>query len=478
MARESETIGGRSATRMSRRKLLLGGGAALVATAAAGYGALSIPKSASRAEIEASLADGFRDVPFWWDELGVAPPPQAELIDNVDFLVVGAGFSGLTAARTLAQHGGKVMILDAEQPFFGASSRNCGFFGQAFENGGDRSTPEHAAYFDEYLASNHFLEQLIEEDGINAVIRHGRFRAASHKAHFDKMVADAKATKASFDYRYEVVAPGEETQYFNSPTAAHGGIFLPDSPYLQPARLAHGNYLAAVRKGAHFVGKTRVVDIERQADGRYLVSTSRGKLHAKQVLVAVGGYGAPGFSALGDVLPVKSYLIATHKLTKAQMQSVWERPLSLHNSKTNFNIVIPTPDETQLLVNGRTGVRYASHAAMAVDLCRVAMELLPQLGEIRATHVWEGTFGMTYDGRKHIFRDDEGVYYLSGDNGSGIGKMHWCGNKVALKMMGLPGSETVFALEGPPPNFPGYVNGSDWFVPGAVAYYDMKDRIM
>jgi glycine/D-amino acid oxidase-like deaminating enzyme len=475
---DSKDVNIGAGTRMSRRKVLLGGGAAAIGIAAAGYGVMSMAKTASKAEIEASLAENFRDVPFWWDELGVEPPPQGELLDTVDFLVVGAGFGGLSAGRTLAQAGGKVMIVDAEKPYFGASSRNCGFFGQAFENGGDRFTPEHAAYFDEYLASNYYLKDLMKADNIDPVIRYGRFRAATHRAHFDEMVKEAKATKDGFNYRYEVVEPGQERKFFNSPTATNGGIFLPDSPFLQPARLAHGNYLGAMKMGAHVVGKTRVLDVEKEANGGFLVTTSRGKVQAKHVLISVGGYGAPGFDKLGDVLPVKSYLIATQKLTKAQMESVWEKPLSLHNSKTNFNIVIPTPDETQLLINGRTGVRYASHEAMAVDLCRVARELLPQLGEIRATHVWEGTFGMTIDGRKHIFKDEDGVYYLTGDNGSGIGKMHWCGNKVAQQMLGLPGGKTVFALEGPPPNFPGYINHSDWFVPGTVAYYDMKDRIM
>lgn len=465
-----------SRTRMSRRKMLLGGAAAAVGAGALGYGIMSRPKGATEGEIEAALAENFRPVPFWWDELGVLPPAQGELLDNVDFLVVGAGFAGLSAGRTLAAAGGKVMIVDAERPFFGASSRNCGFFGQAFEGGGDLSTPAGRAYFDEYLASSAHLRQLMAEDNIDAVVRYGRYNAATHPSHLIEMKQAAEAVSASYKFKYEVISPDEGRRYFNSPTAPHGGMFIPEAPYLQPARLAHGNYLGAVRKGAHVVGQTRVSDIERDSDGRFVVTTSRGEVRARQVLIAVGGYGAPGFDALDNVVPVRSYLIATPPLSPDQMASVWERPLSMKNSKVNFNIVIPSPDGQRLLINGRTGVRYASLEAMTVDLCRVARELLPQLGEIRATHAWQGIFGMTYDFKKHIYKDDEGVTYLTGDNGSGIGKLHWLGHKTALQMMGHPEGKTLFAAEGPPPMFPGYVARSDWFVPAAVAYYDLKDK--
>ena len=463
-------------TRISRRKMLVGSAAAAVGVGALGLGVISKAKSASEAEIEAALADNFKAIPFWWDELGVAPPRQGELLDNVDFLVVGAGFSGLSAGRTLASHGAKVMIVDAAWPFFGASSRNCGFFGQAWENGGDRSTPEARAYFDEYLASGEHLRKILVEDQINAVVRNGRYHAAWRPEDLDEMKKSAKHTYDSYKFRYEVVEPGDSHRFFNSPTARHGGVYMPDAPYLQPARLAHGNWRGAVRKGAHVVGSTKVLDVEKEADGRFLVTTDRGKVHAKSVLIAVGGYGARGFDALNDVLPVKSYLIATQPLSAEQMASVWERPLGMKNSKTNFNIVIPSPDEKQLLVNGRTGVRYASLEAMAVDLVRVAKELLPQLGEIRATHAWEGVFGMTWDFQKHIFRDDEGVFYLTGDNGSGVGKLHWLGHKTALQMMGLKEGQTVFATSGPPPAFRGYWAKSDWFVPPTVLYYDLKDK--
>ncbi|WP_177175985.1 NAD(P)/FAD-dependent oxidoreductase [Sphingopyxis sp. YR583] len=434
------------------------------------------PKTASKAEIERALAPGFRAVPYWWDELGVTPPSQGDLIDDVDFLIVGAGFSGLSAGRTLAANGAKVLIVDAERPFYGASSRNMGFFGQAFEGGGQLSTPEGRARFDEYLESTAYLRQIMAEDSIDAAVRSGRYNSAFHPSHFDEMKAGVKATHDAYPkFRYEIVEPGEGKRFFNSPTASHGGIYLPDALYLQPARLAHGNYLGAVAKGAHVVGQTRVEDIEREASNRYIVTTNRGKVTAKKVLIAVGGYGAPGFGALSNVLPVSSWVISTPPLTPDQMASVWERPMSMKNSKTNFNIIVPTPDGKRLLINGRTGVRYASLEAMAVDLCRVGEEILPQLGPIRATHAWQGIFGMTWDFQKHIFEDDEGVTYLTGDNGSGIGKLHWLGHKTALRMMGQAEGKTVFAASGPPPTFYGYVGRSDWFVPPAVAYYDFKD---
>lgn len=464
-----------SKARLSRRSLLLGG-LAVAGAGAGGYALMSRPKTASAAEREEMLAENFRGVPYWWDELGVEPPSQGELLDNVDFLVVGAGFSGLSASRTLAAHGAKVLVVDAERPFYGASSRNCGFFGQAFENVDDISTPEGRAYFDEFLASSAHLRQLMDEDGIDAAVRYGRYHVATHASHFDEMKKSTRKLHDSYKFRYDVIEPGEAKAFFNSPSAAQGGIFMPDAPFLQPARLSYGNYLGAVRKGAHIVGNTRVVDIEREADGRFLATTSRGKVRARGVLLAVGGYGAPDFGALNNVVPVHAYHIATTPLTPEQMASVWKKPMTMKNSKTNFEIVIPSPDATRLLICGRTGVRYESTEAMAVDLCRVAREMFPQLGEIRAANGWQGIFGMTFTHDKHLFRDEEGVLYLTGDNGSGVGRMHWLGHKAALQLLGLPEGKTVSAKSEPPPTFPLYFGGSDWFVPGAVAFYDFKDE--
>jgi glycine/D-amino acid oxidase-like deaminating enzyme len=470
--------GNQGKTQIRRRKLLIGAAGAAISAVAAGYAFLSKAKTATDADIALYLSSDFRAVPFWWDELNTVPLDGADLIDNADFVVVGAGYSGLTAGRTLASYGGKVLVLDAKQPFYGASSRNCGFFGQVYEDGGDRSTPQKSAFFDECLASNRLLHRLMEEDGIDASMRMGRYKVFPDNNILKAFEFKSRLISSSHDFSYSILSSEEGNRFFKSGLANHGGIYYPQAPYLQPARLAHGNYMGALKKGCSIVGNTPVTDISRDAGGGFIVTTKRGNIRAGKVLVAVGGYGAPSFQALGDVLPVKSYLIATEPLTAAQMAQIWDTPVTLSYLKANFSLIIPSPDGKRLIVNGRTGERFASPEAVAVALCKLLQGIYPQLGPVRASHVWDGTFGMTWSFTKHIFKDEEGVFYLTGDNGSGIGKMHYLGHKVALQMLGQSEGRTVYASGGPPPLFPGYIAKSDWFMPGAVAYYDLRDRFM
>jgi glycine/D-amino acid oxidase-like deaminating enzyme len=441
-----------------------------------GYSLLGRAKSSSD-DLAAEMLDAdFRPVPYWWDDLGEVPKAEEELTDDNDAIVVGAGFAGMSAARTLAAHGARTLVIEAKSPFYGASSRNCGFFGQLFERGLDLSQPAGLQEFQEYGVINDFLREMIKEDGVDVNMRFGRYRAASHAAHLPGMIERMRKTSEKHEFRYEVISAKDEKGFFNSTLSGHGGVFLPDAPFLQPAKLAYGNYLGTRRAGAKFAGNTAVTDVKRDSSGSYIVETSRGTVTARKVLIAVGGYGPRGFDALKvGALPMIAHQIATTPLTPEQMRSVMKQPMSAINTNTNFYCISPSPDGQRLLICGRTGVRYASERDMAADMTRLSREIFPQLGQIRATHGWHGEFAMTIDHRPHVFEDEDKVTYVTGDNGSGIGRMQWLGHKAALRTLGLEGSNTVYASAGVP-RFPGYFGGSDWFVPGAVALFDLRDK--
>src|SRR5690349_17588051 len=75
------------------------------------------------------FSDDAVDTPYWWDAARPAAQPAAELPAQSEITIVGAGFTGLNAALTLAQAGKQVTVLDAEAPGWGASSRNGGMLG-------------------------------------------------------------------------------------------------------------------------------------------------------------------------------------------------------------------------------------------------------------------------------------------------------------------------------------------------------------
>ena len=84
--------------------------------------------------IDDLLAGDFQEEPWWWH---AAPRPAQSSVDNfpdrADVVVVGSGFTGLSAALTLAKAGREVVVLDAQAPGYGASSRNAGFVGRTLK---------------------------------------------------------------------------------------------------------------------------------------------------------------------------------------------------------------------------------------------------------------------------------------------------------------------------------------------------------
>ncbi len=63
---------------------------------------------------------------FWLDTVEIPAPTRQEFPERVDVAVIGAGFTGLSAARTLAKSGAKVAVFDSQTVGWGASSRNGG----------------------------------------------------------------------------------------------------------------------------------------------------------------------------------------------------------------------------------------------------------------------------------------------------------------------------------------------------------------
>ena len=85
---------------------------------------------------EELLAPDFKPDPYWW--LAAPRPavnPEEKLPHKVDVTIVGSGFTGLSAALTLARANREVLVLDASVPGFGASSRNAGYVGKTLKHG-------------------------------------------------------------------------------------------------------------------------------------------------------------------------------------------------------------------------------------------------------------------------------------------------------------------------------------------------------
>src|ERR1700740_23486 len=155
--------------------------------------------------------------------------PSRPLPETADGVVIGAGFTGLSAARTLAKKGVEVVVLEAETIGWGASSRNGGMVLTGMKlgvnklismYGRERTQRMYAAS----LASLDCVEQIVREEAIDCNFsRCGHLEVACKQKHFDDYARQAEVIAREFNHQLRVVQKHELSSEIGS-TIYHGGM--------------------------------------------------------------------------------------------------------------------------------------------------------------------------------------------------------------------------------------------------------------
>src|SRR6266852_8762875 len=261
---------------------------------------------------------------YWLDTV-TAPPAQSlrDLPDDIDVVVVGGGFCGLSAARTLAKRGVNVAALEAETFGWGASSRNGGMVLTGMKlpvptlikrYGRDTVRKMYAAS----LESIDCVEHIVREENIDCSFsRCGHLEVACKQAHFDGYEESAALIKREFNHELRIIPKSELRGEIGS-DIYFGGMVDETSAGVNPARYVAGLALAAQRAGACLYDHTRVTSVEPESNNnarRFRVKASKGTLTAREVILASGAYTTEATPALRKkIIPIGSFIIATEIL--------------------------------------------------------------------------------------------------------------------------------------------------------------------
>src|SRR5467141_1691753 len=236
----------------------------------------------------------------YWIETVTTPPSQSarDLPDSIDVAVVGAGFCGLSAARTLAKRGMKVAVFEAETFGWGASSRNGGMVLSGMKlpvptlikrYGRETVRKMYAASLD----SIDCVEKIIREENIDCNFsRCGHLEVACKQAHFDGYEESAALIQREFNHELRII-PKKELRNEIGSDIYFGGMVDETSAGLNPARYVSGLALAAQRAGACLCDHTRVEKVEATSFNgahEFRVQTSRRAISAREVILASGAY--------------------------------------------------------------------------------------------------------------------------------------------------------------------------------------------
>ncbi len=431
-----------------------------------------------------SKSGDFKPTPYWWEATPLHEATAEPLPGQADVAIVGAGYTGLVAALTLARAGRSVLVLDAQAPGEGASTRSGGVGGAGLQRSfgnlvGDVGLEAAKAIYDEAAAARAHLETLIAEEGIECGYTvAGLFSGAVRQRDYDSLGRATDLLNKHLDLGVEMVPRAEQHREVGT-DAYFGGRLTPYVATVNPAIFHAGLLHRAMDAGVTVIGHTRVTGIIREGQG-FTANTSRGSIRARDIVVATNGYtDAVDPWLRRRVIPLRSRMIVTEPLAPEVMDRLIPKRRVVGDTRRLHTYFRPSPDGTRILLGGRalTGEAAGDAAVVAADAERLRGELIavfPELDGVRLTHSWSGRVAMTFDLLPHKGVHD-GVHFAAGFCGSGVSWGPWLGRKIALRLLGEGEERSNFDLH-PMESRPLYW-GNPWFMPVVFAWRRFRDRV-
>jgi glycine/D-amino acid oxidase-like deaminating enzyme len=422
----------------------------------------------------------FKASPYWWEDYKPQALPEIALPKEIRVAVIGAGYTGLSAGLELSKQGVEVLILDAAEPGFGASTRNGGMVSGGV-NVGKRymSKPmtvgEASPFLNDAADAFTHIENLIKRENIECGWhKRGYFLGAWCQSHYDDMakkVALLNAQAPSDSY----IVPREEQRAEIGSDYYYGGMVVGRAAHLQPALYYKALLGLALKAGVSVATKTEVTGLSQNADGSWIVKTPRGDVLAGDVIIATNGYtGGVTPQLKRRVVPVGSYIIATEELPPDLAATLSPRNRSFADTRRILTYYRMSPDGKRLVFGGRAKFGHTDPVTTAPLLYQFMIDRFPQLKGVKITHSWTGNVAFTLDELPHMGKY-EGLHYALGCNGSGVAMMNYLGHQTALKILGKV--NRVCAFDQPAfPSHPLYT-GSTWFLPFIGYWFRTRDWV-
>ena len=414
--------------------------------------------------------------PLWLENAAVPEPAEQVLPDRVDVLIVGAGYTGLSAARETAAAGRSTLVLDAGPMGTGCSSRNGGQVAYSikpsFQSLSAKFGREVAfGICREGLDAVAYLRSLAAQDLDCDWRDSGCFFGAHTAKHFRDMVRDAENQPRGLEQRIVAVPKADQHGEIAS-DYYHGGCVYPDDASVDPTRLLLGLLRRARDCGALIVDRTPATAVSSTRDG-FEVLSARGIVRARQVLLATNGYSGPLSPwHRRRVIPIGSYQIATEPLGADRVRSLIPHCRNIVDSRRVVVYFRPSADGERIIFGGRAALAEKDPLACVPRLRQMMARIFPQLKAVRVSHAWVGWVAYTFDTLPHLGKHD-GIYYCMGYCGQGVPLAPYFGRRIGQQMLGLGEGRT--ALDGLPfPSRP-YYHGNPWFLAPSVLAYRLID---
>ncbi len=415
----------------------------------------------------------------------VQMPDEADLValpENVDVAIIGGGFTGLSAAYTLAKAGAKVAVLEAQTIGWGASSRNGGMVLTGLKLSMETIYKRYGrdlaqTLFQSSLDAINAVESLVTQEGIDCgFARRGHLMVANKPAHYREFEQSAEFMQKEFGHKLRLVPRTQQQDEIGS-DLYYGALVDDSSAGLNPAQYVAGLARVAEKAGAALHACARV-DRVYHSNGGFAVETQRGKLITDKVLVATSGYtGRATHNLQKKIIPIGSFIIATERLRPDLARELNPRGRMIFDSRHYLNYFRLWDD--RMIFGGRAAFFPENESTLrqsAQILRNDMVRVYPQLKDVNIEYVWGGTLDFAFDMMTHVGQMD-GLYYSLGYAGHGVAMATYLGKTVAESMLRGSIAEHPFASFAFPGAPLGLYNGWPWFLPFAGMWHRILDWV-
>ena len=418
---------------------------------------------------------------YSWYEATTGERPEYPALDGdrrADVVIIGGGFTGLSAAAHLARAGVDVALIEAHRFGDGASGRNGGQFGTGQRAWAEELEAEYGftrakALFDLAEEAKAHVLEFAAANGIDMEYVPGQMSVAHKPRYLKHYQAHAEIMATRFGYPHISFMDAKETAERLGSTCYYGGTRDMGTGHIHPMKLVVGTARVAAAAGAHLFENTRSTGIASDG-GKVLVSTPRGIITADKCLVAVNAYGGdlePVSAA--HVMPIGSFIGATVPL--GEDSPVLPGGEAVDDSRFVVRYFRKTKDG-RLLFGGREIYAVSDPKDIADQIRRQIAEIYPALKDVEITHGWGGYVGITMPRKPFVREVMPNVISAGGYSGHGVMLSNFVGKLYAETVSGNRDRLKLFE-DIKIPAFPGGRRFRAPLLFLALNWYALRDRI-
>ena len=405
------------------------------------------------------------------------PPLLGET--RADVCVIGAGFTGISAALELAERGASVVVLEAARVGWGASGRNGGQIVNGYSRGLDVIARRYGAQAAEALGGmalegGQIIRDRVATYTIDCALTPGGVMTAFTARQMRGLEHERQVWARHGHAGMELVDQAGLAGIVRTDRYV-GGLVDPLGGHMHPLNLVLGQAAAVEQLGGRIHEDSRVIDIETGAAP--VVRTASGTVRANHVLVCGNAYLGQLLRQQigGKIMPVSSQVMATEPLDPAMLEALLPANYCVEDANYFLDYFRRTPDH-RLLYGGGTVYGGADPASIEGKIRPLMLKTFPSLANVRVEYAWSGNFALTLPRIPHVGRITPTVLFSHGDSGHGVTTTHLLGRLLGEAVLGRAERFDAFATL-PYLPFPG---GRTFRVPLTVLgswYYRALDRV-